>query len=262
MPFLSVAGGKMHYAVTGVRSAPVLVLSNSLGTTFSMWDAQIAAFEKRFRVLRYDTRGHGQSTATPGPYTFDRLGGDVVALLNELKIDRAYFCGLSMGGMTGMWLGLHAADRLGKLISSSASAKFGTTESWNLRIETVRERGMTAVAMQVVERWYTEKFRHSAPEVARATVQMLEATSAEGYAACCAALRDTDLRGSVQTIHTPTLIIGGAKDPVSPPADGQYLARQIPGAEYCELDAAHLCNIEAADAYTNAVLKFLNSEGA
>src|SRR5271156_1328264 len=178
MPFIELAEHKIHYSLTGPVSAPVLVLSNSLGTNFSMWDPQLPEFEKHFRVLRYDTRGHGQSAVTPGPYSFDQLGGDVVALLDALNIQHANFCGLSMGGMTGLWLGLHAADRLQKLIVSSASAKFGTAETWNARIEAVRKSGMKPVATVVVERWYTPEFRASAPETVRATHRMLEATSA------------------------------------------------------------------------------------
>jgi 3-oxoadipate enol-lactonase len=261
MPFLTTAQGKLHYAVSGQAAAPALVLSNSLGTDFSMWEPQLRAFEQRFRVIRYDTRGHGKSAVTRGPYTFEQLGGDVVSLLDELRIAEAHFCGLSMGGMTGMWLGLHAANRLRKLVVSSASARFGSMESWNARIEKVLREGMASVATQVVERWYTPEFRRDHPEQVRATLQMLEATPAEGYAACCGALRDTDMREAIHAIHTPTLILTGAKDPVSPPADGQFLAAQIPGAQYRELQAAHLSNIEAAESYTDAVIHFLTSEG-
>jgi 3-oxoadipate enol-lactonase len=262
MPFLEVPNHRIHYALTGPADARVLVLSNSLGTDFSMWDSQLSEFEKHFRVLRYDTRGHGQSAVPHGSYTFHQLGGDVVALLDALEIERADFCGLSMGGMTGLWLGLNTPQRLHKSVISNASARFGTVEGWNTRIETVRRKGMKAVAAHVVERWYTPEFRASSPGTASATLQMLEATSPEGYIGCCAALRDTDLRESVVAIRTPTLIISGAKDPVSAPADGKYLAAQIPGAQYLELDAAHLSNVEASDAYTSAVLHFLNSEGA
>jgi 3-oxoadipate enol-lactonase len=262
MPFVALSGHRFHYALTGPESARVLVLSNSLGTNLSMWNPQLPEFEKHFRVLRYDTRGHGQSAVSPGPYTFDQLGGDVVALLDALNIARAHFCGISMGGMTGLWLGLHAANRVHKLIVSSASARFGTTEIWNARIETVRKSSMNTVAALVVERWFTPEFRARAPETVRATLQMLETAPPEGYVACCAALRDSDLRETIAAIRTPTLIISGAKDPVSPPADGKYLAGKIPGAQYLELHAAHLSNVEASSEYTSAVLRFLTAEGA
>jgi 3-oxoadipate enol-lactonase len=262
MPFVDLPDHRIHYALSGRQNASTLVLSNSLGTNFSMWDPQLAEFEKHFSVLRYDTRGHGKSAIPRGPYTFDQLGRDVVGLLNALKIESAYFCGLSMGGMTGLWLALHAANRLRKMIVSSASAKFGTTETWEKRIAAVRQGGMKSVAQQVVERWYTPEFRTSEPEAARATLQMLEATSAEGYIACCAALRDEDVRESIQRIRTPTLIISGALDPVSPPADGKYLCGVIPSAQYRELEAAHLTNIEASGDFTREVVSFLTLEGA
>jgi 3-oxoadipate enol-lactonase len=260
-PFAEFPDYRIHYALSGADAlggrpnAPVLVLSNSLGTNFSMWDAQLPGFEKHFSVLRYDARGHGQSTVAPGPYTFEQLGGDVVALLDALKIESADFCGLSMGGMTGLWLGLHAAHRLRKLIVCSASAKFGTAETWEKRIAAVHQGGMKSVALQVVERWYTPEFRASAPETTRATLQMLEATPAEGYMACCAALRDSDMRESIKQIRTPTLILTGAKDPVSPPADGKFLASTIPGAQYRELNAAHLSNVEAPTDFSREVLR-------
>ena len=262
MPFFSSANAELHFAVTGPLSAPALVLSNSLGTNLTMWEKQLPAFEQQFRVIRYDTRGHGKSSVPPGSYTFDQLGGDVLALLDELQITQAHFCGLSMGGMTGMWLALHAANRLHKLVVSSAAARFGSAETWNARIDKVRREGMTSIAPAVVERWYTPEFRRDQPAQTQVTLQMLETTPPEGYAACCAALRDSDLRDSVAEIRTPTLILTGAKDPVAPPADGQFLAAKIAGAQYREVDAAHLSNIEAAEAYTSAVLNFLTAEGA
>ena len=163
MPFIDLPDHRIHYAASGAKSAPVLVLSNSLGTNFSMWDVQLPAFEKSFYVLRYDTRGHGKSAVSPGPYTFEQLGSDVIHLLDALKIDRAHFCGLSMGGMTGLWLSLRAAERLGKLIVSSTSARFGRPETWNTRIAMVRANGMQTVAAAVVERWFTPEFRARIP---------------------------------------------------------------------------------------------------
>ncbi len=261
MALMQLGNHAMHYALTGSRAAPVLLLSNSLGTNFSMWDAQLAEFDKYFCVLRYDTRGHGGSTVTPGPYSFDQLGDDVVALLDALKIEEAYFCGLSMGGMTGLWLGLHATKRFRKLVISSASARFGTVDSWDNRIAAVREGGMASIASQVVERWFTKEFREQTPVMVSATRQMIEATSAEGYVSCCAALRDSDLRDEIAGIRVPTLIISGSQDPAAPPADGKYLAGKIPGAEYLELDAAHLSNVEKASEFTSGVVRFLTSRG-
>src|SRR5271154_508406 len=154
MPFAEFSGCRIYYDLSGPETAPVLVLSNSLGTDCSMWNAQLPEFEKYFSVLRYDTRGHGRSTVVPGPYAFEQLGGDVVALLDALKIETVHFCGLSMGGMTGLWLAQHAADRLRKLIVCNASAKFGSVEAWEKRIAAVRAGGVKAVATQVIERWF------------------------------------------------------------------------------------------------------------
>jgi 3-oxoadipate enol-lactonase len=263
MPFAPLSGHKIHYALSGPDSAPVLLLSNSLGTNFSMWDPQLPQFEKHFRVLRYDTRGHGHSAVPPGPYSFEQLGGDVLALLDALNIARANFCGLSMGGMTGLWLGLQAANRFENLIISSASAKFGTADTWNARIAAVTEGGMKSIAAQVLQRWFTPEFQASSADIVRTTLHMLENTPAEGYAACCAALRDSDLREAISAIRTPTLVISGDKDPVSPPADGKFIAEKIPGARYAEVPGAHLANIESPAAYTSAVLNFLSrSQGA
>jgi len=261
MPFVELPNHRMHYALSGRQDAPVLMLSNSLGTNFSMWDPQVAELEKHFSVLRYDTRGHGLSAVTPGPYTFDVVGGDAVALLDALKIASGHFCGLSMGGMTGLWLALHAAKRLHKLIVCSASAKFGTAETWDKRISAVRAGGMRAVAQQVVERWYTPEFRAADPETTSAALQVLEGISPEGYTACCAALRDADMREAIRQIRIPTLIISGARDPVSPPADGHYLSSNIPGAQYRELSGAHLSNVESPAEFTRVVVGFLTSEG-
>jgi len=245
----------------GGEPAPVLLLSNSLGTNLSMWDAQLPEFERHFSVLRYDTRGHGRTTVVPGPYNFEQLGADVVALLDALKLERVHFCGLSMGGMTGLWLGLHAASRFRKLIICSASAKFGTAELWEKRIATVRQGGMKSISPQVVERWYTSEFRERAPETVRATLQIIEGTSSEGYVNCCAALRDSDLREDVANIRTSTLIISGTHDPAATPTDGKFLASRIPGAQYSELNAAHLSNIEAPEDFSREVMGFLTSEG-
>jgi 3-oxoadipate enol-lactonase len=262
MAFLEFPDRRIHYVLSAPSTAPVLMLSNSLGTNLSMWDAQLAEFERHFSVLRYDTRGHGRTTVVPGPYNFEQLGGDVVALLDALKLERVHFCGLSMGGMTGLWLGLHAASRVRKLIVCSAAAKFGNAELWEKRIATVRQGGMKSISTQVVERWYTREFRERAPEAVRATLEMIEGTAAEGYVNCCGALRDSDLREDVANVRTATLIISGAHDPAATPADGHFLSSSIPGAQYSELNAAHLSNIEAPEEFTREVMRFLTSEGA
>ena len=259
MPILKSGEARIHYALEGQSGTPVLVFSNSLGTNYSMWDPQFPEFRKKFRVLRYDTRGHGQSSLTPGPYSIEQLGKDVVALLDALDLGHVHFCGLSMGGMIGIWLGVNAPERLNKLVLCNTGAKIGTAATWNARIDAVQKNGMKSVASAVVERWFTPPFRQKAPATIANTLKMLEETNPDGYAACCAAVRDFDFRDQLSRIRTSALVISGAHDPATPPADGRFLSQQIPGARYVELNAAHLSNIEDQDRFTNELAAFLNS---
>ncbi len=257
MALLDTGKGKLHYQLDGAEGAPLLVLSNSLGTTMDMWLPHLPAFVDHFRVLRYDTRGHGQSEVTPGPYSIAQLGGDVLALLDHLKVPRAHFCGLSMGGMTGIWLGIHAPDRIDRLVLCNTSAAIGVPEVWNARIAQVRQGGMPAVIETVLERWFTSDFLAHAPAQVERVRSMLAATSVDGYVANCAAVRDMDQRADLGRIATPTLVIGGKFDKSTPPEHGELIARSVPGARYVELNAAHLSNWEAAQAFTQRVLGFL-----
>jgi 3-oxoadipate enol-lactonase len=259
MPILTSGEARIHYVLEGQSGSPVLAFSNSLGTNYSMWDPQARKFGKKFGLLRHDTRGHGQSPPTPGPYSIELLGRDVIAVLDALDLDGVHFCGLSMGGMIGMWLALNVPERLHKLVLSNTAAKIGTAESWNARIEAVQKSGMKSVASAILERWFTPAFRQKAPEIMANILTMLEETSPDGYVACCAAVRDFDCREKLSGIRTPTLVISGAHDPATPPADGRFLAQQIPGARFVELNAAHLSNIEAQDRLNNEVAAFLNS---
>lgn len=259
---LDIHGDKFNCHVDGPPEAPVLVLSNSLGTNLSMWDGQMPALTARFRVLRYDTRGHGASTVTPGAYSIDMLARDVLALLDALKIRRAHFCGLSMGGMTGMWLGVHAPDRIGRMVLANTAPKIGTPEMWNQRIDNVRKGGMEAIVDTVLERWFTAGFRARAPEPVARMRAMLTATPAEGYMACCAAVRDMDQRDAIAEIRHPALVIAGTHDVVTPPAEGRATAERIRGARYLELDAAHISNVEAADRFTAETVAFIAGESA
>jgi 3-oxoadipate enol-lactonase len=257
MPFVEIGDFRAHYALSGPTDSPVLVLSNSLGTNFSMWDPQLSEFEKRLRVLRYDTRGHGQSSVTPGPYRIEQLGRDVLHILDRLNLERVHFCGLSMGGMTGMWLGVQAQERLHKLVLCNTAARIGTADVWNARIDAVHKGGMMSIAPAVIERWFTPAFRAAAPDTVARTERMIEATPPEGYAACCAAIRDTDLREAISSITASTLVICGAQDPATPPADGHFLAAKIRGARAVELPTAHLSNMEAAAQFSAEVIRFL-----
>lgn len=259
MPAVEIEGLRVHYTLTGAVHRPVLIFSHSLGATLSMWDAQLAAFEPSFRVLRYDTRGHGGTSATPGPYKIEQLARDVVALMDALRIPTASFCGLSMGGMTGMWLGRHAPERLGKLVLCSTAVTIGTASSWNDRISAVRSGGMASVAPVVVQRWFTENFAAQSPQTVSGLIGMLAAQPSEGYVANCAAVRDGDLSDAVKGIAVPTLVVCGTQDAVTTPAHARFLAGNIPGAKYLELDGSHLCNIEDASRFNSEVRSFLET---
>jgi 3-oxoadipate enol-lactonase len=259
MPFAQLPDVRMHYELAGPASAPALVFSNSLGATLSMWDPQLPELEKQFRVLRYDTRGHGQSSVMPGPYAIEQLARDVIALLDVLKLDRVYFCGLSMGGQTGMWLAQNAPTRLYKLILCDTAAKIGTPEMWNSRIGAVQKGGMKAISTAVMERWFSATYRANSPEVVAAIKLILESLNPDGYIANCAAVRDFDARETIAAITVPTLVIAGTHDAATTPGDGHYLADRIAGAHYVELNAAHLSNMEDAARFTSEVSKFLLS---
>jgi 3-oxoadipate enol-lactonase len=257
MPFADLHSARIHYETAGSADAPVLVLSNSLGADLSMWEPQVARFARHFRLLRYDTRGHGESEVTPGPYSIAQLSGDVLELLDSLQAAAAHFCGLSMGGLIGQWIALNAPHRLMTLVLANTAAKIGSAESWNARIEEVGTKGMSAITEPVLERWFTPAFRRRAPEVVARVAAMLDRCDAAGYAANCAAIRDIDLRESIRTIGLPALIVTGAHDPATTPEQGRFLAESIPGAMYVELQAAHLSNIEAANEFTECVVDFL-----
>ncbi len=246
----------VRYELSGAEDGPVAVFSNSLGTNFRMWDPQTVALEGRFRVLRYDTRGHGGTAVTPGPYSVEQLGRDVLRLLDALDLDRVHFCGLSLGGMIGMWLGVNAPERLHSLVLANTAARIGTVDGWNARIERIREVGLAAAAPSILERWLSPEFRLRSPELCQVLECMLVATPAEGYVACCAALRDADLREAIAAIRLPVLVIGGAKDMATQPADTRAVAERIPGARYAELDTAHLSNLEATAKFNAELLRF------
>jgi 3-oxoadipate enol-lactonase len=257
MPFANLQDVTLYYEWTGAEDLPVAVFSNGLGTTIRMWDGQIDVFSKRFRVLRYDVRGHGQSAVTPGPYTIEQLSSDLVHLMDSLQLDRVHLCGLSMGGMVAMFLGANAATRFRKLALCNTSSKFDPEHMWNKRIEAVNNGGMKAVASTVVERWLTPGFRSAHPTETQNVLAMLESANPEGYVAACAAVRDMDLRNILENIHLPALVLTGTHDPAATPAASQALAKSIPHALYRELPASHLSNIEARDEFNRRVLEFL-----
>lgn len=257
MPFVPAGDIEVRYELEGPQGAPILVLAHPLGTDLSVWEPQREALAARFRLLRYDARGHGRTTVTQGPYTIDQLANDALALLDALAIERVHFCGLSIGGLVGIALGARGGDRLRSLALCNTARRIGSAETWNARIEAVRRDGLRSLAPGMMERWFTADFRARAPEVVARTRATLEATPVEGYLACCAAIRDVDLTAEAARIATPTLVISGESDPATPPADGRALAEAIPGARYVELPAAHLSNLEAAAAFTAELNGFL-----
>ncbi|MGD9711986.1 MAG: 3-oxoadipate enol-lactonase [Thermomicrobiales bacterium] len=250
-------GCRIAWRMDGPDDARVLMLSNSLGTTMAMWDDQIAAFSKHMRVLRYDTRGHGASSTTPGDYGLDRLGRDAVSLLDILGIEKVHFCGLSLGGMTAQWLAVFAPQRIRRLILANTSPYMEPSEAWQQRMDLVRDYGMSAVADAVIERWYTPSFTRRAPDQVSRTRETLLTTDANGYAGCCAAIRDMDLRPLTRLIEMPSLVIAGSLDPATPPDHAAMLADGIAGANLVTLRAAHLSNIECPEEFAAAVLNFL-----
>jgi 3-oxoadipate enol-lactonase len=248
----------LHCSFDGPDDAPVLVLGSSLGTTGAMWNAQVAAFSRRFRMLRYDTRGHGGSPAPPGPYTMDELGADVLTLLDKLDIERASFCGLSIGGMIGMWCASEAPERIEQLVLCCTVPHFPPAELWNERADTVRAEGMEPMVEPALERWLPPDIRRARPEVEEHLRSMVASTPPEGYAGCCEAIRDMDLRSRLAAIEAPTLVVAASDDPSTPKEKVRPIAEAVKGAEYVEIEhAAHIANVAQPDAFDAAVLDFL-----
>jgi 3-oxoadipate enol-lactonase len=248
----------LHHLLEGPEDAPVVVMANSLGTTLSMWDDQAPSLRGRFRLLRYDHRGHGGSPVPSGPYTIEDLGRDVLALLDRLQIQHASFCGLSIGGMVGMWLASEAPERIDRLVLCCTSARFDPPEAWEMRARTVRAEGVSAIADAVLERWFTPTFHESRADVVEWAGNMLRDTPAEGYAGCCEAIREADLRERLGEIRAPTLVIAGAEDPAAPVDRSEFIRDSVSGACLVVLsEAAHLANVEQPEAVTRAVLEHL-----
>jgi 3-oxoadipate enol-lactonase len=248
----------LHHQLSGPADAPVLVLGNSLGTTAGIWDGQLPALERHFRVLRYDHRGHGRSEVPPGPYTIDELGEDLVALLDRLGIGRASLCGLSLGGMVGMWLASHLPERVERLALISTSARLGPPERWTERAAVARAEGTAALTEMQAARWFTPSFRERAPAAVAAVLAMLAATPAEGYAGCCEAIRAMDLRADLPAITAPTLVVVATDDPATPPEHAEVIAAGI-GHAKLELvdDAAHIVSVEQSERVTSLLLDHL-----
>jgi len=252
-------GCTIHAEVEGPERAPALMLSNSLGTNLHMWDEQVGPVTNHFRLVRYDRRGHGRSGVPKGPYTMERLGRDVLAVLDGLGITKINWCGLSMGGMVGMWLGANAGDRINKLILSNTSAYFPDKSIWDGRIKFVREKGLEGLVDANMERWFTRGFRERSPQAMAKMREMFLATKVDGYIGCGEAIRDMDHRPLLSKITVPTLVIAGKHDPATTLEAGEFIKEHVPGAKIAVLDAAHISNLEQPQAYADTVLTFLLS---
>ncbi len=246
----------------GPADAPPIVLLHSLGSDTSMWQPQVDARADRFRLIRLDTRGHGRAPSPDGPYALADLGGDVIDVLDHLGLDTVHLCGLSLGGLTALWVALHHPDRLRTLTAANTAARVGSAEGWAARIDAVRTHGLAGIRDDVLERFFAAGFDVAQP-VAFADAQRAFTTAdGEGYAACCAALGDADLRDEVQRIAVPTLVVGGVLDVATPPSDAEWLAARIPGAELVVLDdAAHLSNLDQPAAFTAALAQHVEGGG-
>lgn len=245
------------HTLTGPEDAPTLVLSNSLGTDYAMWDDQVPALERHFRLLRYDQRGHGRTPATPGPYKLDELGTDVLELLDHLGLRRVHFAGLSLGGMIGLWLGAHAPERVDRLALLCTSAAL--PGNWIERAALVREHGTASLVDATLQRWFTARAL-SRTDVTGKVAAMLRACTSEGYAGCCEAIAEMDLRPVLPRITVPTLVLSGRDDPATPPEHGERIARGC-GARFEVLDdAAHLANVERADTVTQLLLEHFTDD--
>ena len=260
MPTVQSNGCPIHYEVEGPDNKPVLMLCNSLGTTLHMWDGQMPEVTKHFRVVRYDRRGHGKSGVPAGPYSMEMLGRDALAVLDAAKIEKTNWCGLSMGGMVGMWLGANAPQRINRLILSNTSSYMADKETWNGRLKTVREKGLAAIVGATMERWFTKDFREHEPKKIAWMSEMFLSTKPEGYIGCGEAVRDMDHREIIKSITAPTLVIAGRHDPATTVEMAEFIRSRIPRASLTLLDAAHIANVEQPHDYTSTVLGFLQQK--
>lgn len=258
MPFVTINNTRLFYRLEGLVGRPVLVLSHSIGADHGMWASQVANLLPHFQLLRYDTRGHGASDSPKGEYSIESLARDVLGLADALGIQRFAFCGLSLGGAIGQWLGIHSADRLTGLILANTSPQFGPRSNWETRIKMVSEGGMKAIVDMALQRFFSPETLAQGEVCASTVRSVLSGTDPAGYIGCCAALRDVDNRESLRQIRVPTLVIAGDRD-VSTPWDGhgEILAREIPGARAVRLPAAHLSNLERPRSFITALLEFL-----
>jgi 3-oxoadipate enol-lactonase len=251
---------RIAFDLTGNAEGEPLVFLHSLGADRNQWRPQIDTFSPAFRILEVDTRGFGQSDAPTGPYTLERLSTDVVELADMAGFGAFHLCGLSLGGMMAQWIAIHHPHRLRTLTLANTAAKIGTVEVWNERRQTALDNGVGSMVEVILARWFLPPFAARNPELIASLSAILTATSADGYAGACAALRDADLRDEVGEIKAKTLVIAASDDGATPPSDLEYLHAKIKGSRYHLINnAAHISNLEAADEFTRQLLAHLQS---
>jgi 3-oxoadipate enol-lactonase len=258
LTYATSGGVRLAYDVSGPAGAPPLLLVNSIGATRDvLWRHQVPELAMRFRVITYDTRGHGESSVQPGDYSLRDLGHDAVAVLDAVGVDTAHVCGISMGGITALWLGVYAASRVSSLIVANTAARIGTIQSWTDRAALVRNEGMAGVAAQAMPKWFTPAFRERDPETVDAFRRMVESISTVGYLGCCAALRNSDLRESIASIVAPTVAIAGSEDALTPPDALAFIHARVRGSRLVTLPCAHISNAELPAEFNAAVASVL-----
>jgi 3-oxoadipate enol-lactonase len=254
---LRVGGQDVACRIEGPDDAPVLVLAHGILADHRVWDGVAQRLSGRFRVVRYDLRGHGGSSAPPGPYTMEQLADDVPALLDALGIAKAHLAGTSLGGMLAQQVGIRHGDRLLSLTLANTAAQQGMPQAWQDRIAVARQQGVAALAEPTLQRWFTPAFLQQQPQEVARIRAIVEGTSVEGYAGCAAAVRDLSQLALLSKIRVPTLVIVGADDKATPPEQGQQIAEAIPGAQRVTLPAAHQAATEVPQAFCDAWLSFV-----
>ncbi len=252
------SAARLDHTLEGAPDAPALLLCNSLGSTRAMWDAAAPALRERYRLVRFELRGHGRSESPPGPWDVADLGGDVLGLMDELSLSRAHVCGLSLGGMVAMWLAINAPERVDRLVLCCTSARLGPVSMWVERARSVRAGGTECVAGAVVERWVTPEWRRAHPDESERLRAMVAATPAHGYAECCGAIERMDLQPLLGVISAPTLVIAAERDPSTPPDHARAIATGVSGSRLQLLpDAAHLAVVEQPEAVSTLIAEHL-----
>lgn len=249
-------GKQLAVYTEGLKDAPALVLSNSLGTDHRMWQPQVDELKSHFNVITYDTRGHGESDVISDT-TLQNLAEDVVDILDALSIEKSHFCGISMGGITGLWLGIHHPERFNSITVANSAAKIGQAEAWLSRAESVEQNGLAELVKTTHTRWFSEKFDYQHNVVAQTTIQSLANTPAQGYANACRALAHADLRDEIAQIQIPVLLIAGTEDPVTTVADAEFVQNTVKNSQLAKLEASHLSNIEQPQRFTQELTRFI-----